>query len=150
MKDLPIAEITLRKYEQPSTLEGRDLVKKLCLSLGLLQPGDGRDVVVDIVTILLRSKRENKTISLGEIKTQVEKFRRENGLDIRGLAESNIRRQLRKLKDLLIIERINNQYRISEFEDLDKIFEDKIERFLLRGIMERVKDYLSEIKTKDF
>jgi len=44
--DTPLAEITLRKYESPKGLEKRELVRKLCLSLGLLQPGDSRDVVV--------------------------------------------------------------------------------------------------------
>ena len=47
-RDVPLNEITLRRYEKPDNLKGRDLVRKLCLSLGLLQPGDSRDVIVDI------------------------------------------------------------------------------------------------------
>ena len=47
-KEVPLAEITLRKYEKPYNLKDRDLVKKLCLSIGLLQPGDSRDVIVDV------------------------------------------------------------------------------------------------------
>ena len=34
-KDTPLAELTLRKYERP-TSSGRDLVRKVCLTLGLL------------------------------------------------------------------------------------------------------------------
>ena len=51
-KDIPLAEITLRKYEKPGELSKRDLIKKLCLSVGLLQPGDSRDVIVDIFYVL--------------------------------------------------------------------------------------------------
>ena len=46
MKYRPFSELTLRKYEKPFRSSGRELVKKLCLSIGLLQPGDGRDVIV--------------------------------------------------------------------------------------------------------
>ena len=46
-RDIPLAEITLRRYEKPYDLNSRELVKKVCLSLGLLQPGDSRDVIVD-------------------------------------------------------------------------------------------------------
>ena len=56
-KDIPLAEITLRKYEKPGELSKRDLIKKLCLSVGLLQPGDSRDVIVDIFHVL---KEEGK------------------------------------------------------------------------------------------
>ena len=45
-KDTPLAEITLRKYEKPYNMPRRDLIRKLCLSIGLLQPGDSRDVIV--------------------------------------------------------------------------------------------------------
>ena len=44
-KDIPLNEITLRRYEKPN-LQGRELVRKLCLSIGLLQPGDSRDVKI--------------------------------------------------------------------------------------------------------
>ena len=56
-RDTPLAEITLRRYEKPTT-EGRDLVRKLCLSVGLLQPGDSRDVIVDVK----KNKSRNKAI----------------------------------------------------------------------------------------
>ena len=52
MKDIPLSEITLRKYEKPANLEKRELIRKICLSLGLLQLGDSRDVIVDILMVL--------------------------------------------------------------------------------------------------
>ena len=46
MEEKPLAEITLRKYETPYKLGKRELAKKICLSLGLLQTSDNRDVIV--------------------------------------------------------------------------------------------------------
>ncbi|MAG19835.1 hypothetical protein CL618_00165, partial [archaeon] len=54
-RDIPLAEITLRKYEKPFKASKRDLIKKICLSTGLLQPGDSRDVVVDVLQALIES-----------------------------------------------------------------------------------------------
>ena len=59
-KDIPLAEITLRKYERPANLSERELVRKLCLSVGLLQPGDSRDVVVDVLGVLIKAKKIQK------------------------------------------------------------------------------------------
>ena len=56
-KEMPLAEITLRRYEKPSKLSERELVRKICLSIGLLQPGDSRDVVVDVLHVLLIAKK---------------------------------------------------------------------------------------------
>ena len=53
--DIPLAEITLRKYESPENLDKREAVRKLCLSIGLLQPGDSRDIIVDIFQVLLEN-----------------------------------------------------------------------------------------------
>ena len=53
-KDLPLSEITLRRYEKPYATNKRELTRKLCLSLGLLQPGDSislYDYMVSGVTI---------------------------------------------------------------------------------------------------
>ena len=78
-KDTPLAEITLRRYEKPSNLKGRDLVRKLCLSIGLLQPGDSRDVVVDVLSVLLNAKKE---MDSKEIEELVKEERKKNGKDI--------------------------------------------------------------------
>ena len=97
-KDVPLAEITLRKYEKPDNLSGRELVRKLCLSLGLLQPGDSRDVMVDVLHILLKSKEH---LTAKEIEEAVIANRKKENLKVWGVASSNIRRQLKRLKDLL-------------------------------------------------
>ncbi len=146
MKDLPISEITLRKYEKPSVKDDRELVRKLCLSLGLLQPGDSRDIVVDILLALMRAGKKNKALNLEEVKEESKKIREKSNLEIKGLADSNIRRQLKKLRDILIVEKFKNSYRISEFSTLERIFSEKIEKFYLSTIIERIKEYLNQLE----
>lgn len=56
-KDIPLNEITLRRYEKPYESSRRELVRKVCLSLGLLQPGDSRDIIVDIMFVLEEARK---------------------------------------------------------------------------------------------
>ena len=142
-KDTPLAEITLRKYEQPNNLSQRELVKKLCLSLGLLQPGDSRDVMVDVFLVLINNK---EPLSSEKINDLVIELRKKENLQLKGIAGSNIRRQLKRLKDLFLIEIVKNEYRVNENEPLINIFEDKIEKFYIKSILDRIKDYLRAVK----
>lgn len=146
MKEEPLNEITLRKYEKPYQLSKRELVKKACLSLGLLQPGDSRDIVVDILNALLDARKQKKELDSEEIKTKAIEARKKANLELRGIADSNIRRQLKKLRDLFIVEKFNNLYRIAEFESPRKIFEEKIQNFYIVSIVERIKEYLDELE----
>jgi|TARA_B100002003_G_C13597727_1_gene308527 hypothetical protein len=145
-KDNPLNEITLRRYEKPYELDGRELVKKLCLSVGLLQPGDSRDVVVDVLMILIEAKKTKQELDSKVIEEEVIKLRKKEKLPLKGIASSNIRRQLKRLRDLFLVEKVNNNYRINEFEDLNIIFEKKIEQFYLASILERVKEYFNAVK----
>lgn len=142
MSDLPLAEITLRKYETPNNLSKREIAKKICLSFGLLQPGDSRDVIADIFMVLLDARDKKEAIDTEEIKKRVIDSRRAASCEEKGIADSNIRRQLRRLKDLMLVESIGNNYRITEFESLEKLFDEKIESFLVPSIVSRVKEYL--------
>ena len=145
VKDIPLGEITLRKYEKPYDSSQRELVRKICLSLGLLQPGDSRDMVVDLVLILEKARNQRSWLSSFEIRDQVEKIRKKNSLENKGLAESNIRRQLKRLRDAMLVDKKENKYRLSEFAPLSEIFETKIERFLIPQTIERIKEYLSKL-----
>ena len=142
-KDIPLAEITLRKYEKPQQGNSRDLMKKLCLSIGLLQPGDSRDVVVDVLYVLVNSKQP---LSSKEVEDSVIELRKKHKLLLKGVASSNIRRQLKRLKDLFLIESLQNNYRINENESLEAIFEEKIKQYHLNSILERVKEYFVAVK----
>jgi predicted transcriptional regulator len=145
VREIPLGEITLRRYEKPYDSSRRELVRKICLSIGLLQPGDSRDVVVDILMALEDSRKERKEITSSEVGELVRKIRKENSLDERGLAESNIRRQLKRLRNLMLVDKKSNLYRLSEFEPLSEIFQKKIEQFIIPQTIERIKEYLEKL-----
>lgn len=145
-KDTPLAEITLRRYEKPYDMPRRELIKKLCLSVGLLQPGDSRDIIVDVLHVLLEAKKSKKGLDSEEIQNLVVDFRKDRKLPLKGVAPSNIRRQVKRLRDIFLIEKVDNKYRISEFEDLEIIFNQKIEKYFLDNILARVREYFSALK----
>lgn len=140
-RDTPLAEITLRRYEKPN-LRGRNLVRKLCLSIGLLQPGDSRDVIVDVLHVMLKEKKE---MDSEEIREKAIQMRKEDNLPVQGVAPSNIRRQLKRLRDAFIIEKIINSYRMNENLSMTEIMEEKVEKLLMPSITERVKDYFKAV-----
>ena len=144
-RDSALAEITLRRYEKPVNIQRRDLIKKLCLSIGLLQPGDSRDIIVDIFRVLLDAKKDKKKLDSEEIKGMVIDLRKKEKLPLKGIASSNIRRQLKRLRGLFLAEKIENSYRITEFDELKNIFEEKIEKYYLKNITERIKEYFDAL-----
>ena len=145
-QDIPLAEITLRRYEKPYSMEKRELVKRICLSRGLLQPGDSRDVIVDVLMVLDNARKERKQLNSDEIKERVGENRKKHNLEMKGIAESNIRRQLKRLRDLMIADKKENLYNLSEFLTLQEIFQTKIEKFLIPQCVERVKEYMAELE----
>jgi|TARA_B100001971_G_C18084726_1_gene480235 predicted transcriptional regulator len=146
VKDIPLSEIILRKYEKPIGLEKRELVRKICLSLGLLQLGDSRDVIVDILLVLINANKTQEKISSEEIRLRTEALRKKYSLETKGLAESNIRRQLKRLRDNMLIEKSENKYYLTEHSSLREIFENTVEKFLIPQIVERIKEYLDELE----
>ncbi|MEW5897409.1 MAG: hypothetical protein AB1668_06965 [Nanoarchaeota archaeon] len=143
-RDTPLMEITLRKYEKP-TVRDRELVRKFCLSVGLLQPGDSRDVMVDVLYVLLKARQRREELHSEEVKNSVMDLRKKMGLPMLGIASSNIRRQLKRLKDMHLIETNANLYRIAEWNQVSEIFDEKIQAFLLGAVLSRVKDYAKKI-----
>lgn len=141
-RDIPLAEITLRKYEKPYALEERELVRKVCLSVGLLQYGDSRDIIVDIFYMLLK----NGSLDAIELEEKVKACRIEHNLPLLGVASSNVRRQLRRLKESFLIEKFDGKYRVAENAPLVEIFEQQIERYLLPTMLLRIKEHLAEIE----
>ena len=146
MKDIPLNEITLRKYEKPAGLEKRELVRKICLSLGLLQLGDSRDIIVDILMVLTDANKGRERLSSEEIGKRSEELRKKYSLETKGLAESNIRRQLKRLRDSMLIEKSENKYYLAEHACLKEIFENSIEKFVIPQTIERIKEYLDELE----
>ena len=148
-KDTPLQELTLRRYEKPYNLQKREIIRKLCLSTGLLQPGDSRDIIVDILHVLLIAKQQKKELSSEQVKNLVIKRREEKNMLMFGVAPSNIRRQLKRLRDIYFIEKIKNKYRIVEFSSISETMNDKIELYMLPAIITRIKEY-TEAVDKEF
>lgn len=144
-RDIPLAEITLRKYEKPLNMNNRELVRKLCLSTGLLQPGDSRDIIVDILHSLLSARKEKKCLSSDEIQELITSSRKDARLKMAGIASSNIRRQLKRLREIFLVEKVKNKYRINEHETLNHIFNEKIEQYLLSTVVVRVREYINKV-----
>jgi len=141
-KDTPLAEITLRKYEKPQTFTGRELVRKLCLTLGLLQPGDSRDVVVDVLHVMLMEKGP---LSSKDVEKKVIDNRNKHGVVLLGIAPSNIRRQLLRCRELFLVEKVKSTYRITENSLLSEIFAEKLERYYLQSILDRTREYMKRV-----
>ena len=146
LAEQPLSEITLRKYELPRNLKERELVKKLCLSMGLLQPGDSRDVVVDVLHVLLKGGKRRVLLNVSEMEQKVVRNRKLHRIPLAGSSAPNIRRQIKRLRKLLIVEKQKSGYRLSEFMSMEKLFSEKIEGFVITSISRRIKEYL---KTAD-
>jgi len=145
-RDSPLSEITLRRYERPYNMSRRELIRKFCLSLGLLQPGDSRDVMVDVLQVFLNNAKRKQTLTSDEVQQETIALRKKARLPLKGIAPSNVRRQIKRLKDIHLVEKINNEYRITEFENISAIFEEKIEKYYLSSIVQRVKEYCKALK----
>jgi len=137
LKDLPLQEITLRKYEEPANLEGRELAKKFLLSVGLLQPGESRDVIVDIFHILLLARKDKAPL---EIEHFIQHLKAKPGA-----SAPNVRRQLRRLKELKLVEKLPEGYRIAEFGQIKPVIDSYITEFLVRPALERAKQYAEKL-----
>ena len=144
-----IKEITLRHYEKSTKKTERELIRKMCLSIGLLQPEESRDIIIDILYVLLNAKKQKKKLTIKEIKNKVVETRKKHRLSSVGISSSNIRRQIYRLRDLLIIERgVKNAYRITEFLSLSEIFEEKINGFLIPYLVKGIKKHFKEVDKK--
>ena len=144
-REKPLEQITLRKYEKPFRLEGRQLIKKFCLSLGVLQPGDSRDVMVDVLHVLLQADRQ---LTAAEIEHSVREERKKHSLPMLGITGSNIRRQLRRLQDIHLVERQVKSYVFAENLSFSEAVNEKTLKTLLGAIVERVQEYAKIIEEK--
>ena len=137
LKDLPLQEITLRKYEEPQKMSKRDLSKKFLLSVGLLNPGESRDILVDIFSELLTARKDKKMLQAEEFAMILK--------EKAGASLPNVRRQLRRLKELKFVEHSAQGYRITEFGAITPIVEKYLVEFLVKPAVERVKQYANEV-----
>jgi len=140
LKDLPLQEITLRKYELPDVSNTHEVAKKFLLSMGLLQPGESRDIIVDIFLALLTARESKQPLELAALVDKIP--------DKKGISESNVRRQLRRLKNFKLVEKVSGGYRIAEFGSLEPIVDDYIHSFIVKPSVERLKEYAKALDKK--
>ena len=88
----------------------------------------------------------NKTLKSEDIKNKVVEIRNLHKLPLTGVAESNIRRQLKRLKVLGLIEKTQEGYGLYENLSLEEIFKERLEKYLIPNIIERVKEYFNAVK----
>jgi len=141
LKDLPLQEITLRKYEEPSNLQGRELTKKFLLSVGMLQPGESRDVIVDIFHALLMARKDKRPMEVEHFINQLK--------GKPGASAPNVRRQLRRLRELKLVEKLPEGYRIVEFGSIKPVIDSFVTEYLVRPALERVKQYAEKLDASD-
>ncbi len=140
-KENPIVEITLRKFEKPYE-EGDALLRKFCISIGLLQPGDSRDTVVDILKLLLKNRESKVFMDSKEIWDMVKQNR--------NIALSNIIRHLNRMEKIGLVEKFPEGYRIKEWLPLKEILEEFVNKFIIQPTFERIKEYAEKIDSLRF
>ena len=135
--DAPLQEITIRKYESPENKTNEEISRRFLLSVGLLQPGESRDIIVDIFDMLLVARKT-------KLYLQVSNFLKVlNGKQ--GASAPNVRRQLRRLRDMKLVEKAGEGYRITEFGNISSIVDSYIVPFVINQSIERLRDYSREL-----
>ena len=127
-RDIPLSEITLRKFEKPYGDE-EEIIRKFCISIGLLQPADSRDLIVTILSELLNARKRRIYLSTEEIQERADG------------SKPNIRRHLRKMVTIGLVEKIENRYRIREFMSLSEILTEYIKPFVIEPAFSRILEY---------
>lgn len=140
----PISEVTLRKYEKisPDT-DRREVYRKLCMSLGILNAGESRDIMIDLFQAIADSR---KALATKDIMNKVISQRKKYNLPMLGLTYPNVCRQLRRLKQLMLIESRADKYRLNQGDSLKKIFNDRIIKYSIPSIQERINEYIDILR----
>ncbi len=140
-KDKPLAVIELSEFEKPGTDRFTNL-RRFCISLGLISPGESRIAIVHILDILLKARKSNP-----------------NGLDSYAIVKelyqhdvkivyANILRDLRKLVRVGLVEKINGGYRVKENGNLEDILRNFIKPYIIERILNRIVEYAHSIESE--
>ncbi len=143
-KEIPLSSLTIRKYEKPHTEDKRMLIKRFCLSIGLLEPGDSRDIIIDILTVFIEKAKQRQALTINELIEETKTIRRKLSLSEKGCSEPNIRRQVLRLKNAGLVEKQKNKYRIKEFLSTEELTQDVVKK-KADEIIERVLLYAKAI-----
>jgi DNA-binding transcriptional ArsR family regulator len=128
VKDSPIFELSLRKYEPPTGALERDL-RVFLLSMGLIRPGDQESPLETMFHELLVQKRP---ISVAELAQKAK------------ITESAVRYHLERLKALRLVEG-RKDYALAE-GDLSIAFK-VFRRYVLEEILDRIEAYVNQVSS---
>ena len=135
--DTPVIEFSLRKFEKPSG-DFKDLLRKFSISIGLLQPGDSRDIIVDLLSLFIKAAKVKRCLPIEYVYKHV--------LDLgkKGVSQSNTRRHILRLKEMDFLEKTPDGYRLREWLSIEELFKEFIKYNALPTI-DRISEYASLI-----
>ncbi|MBR9689680.1 MAG: winged helix-turn-helix transcriptional regulator [Candidatus Altiarchaeota archaeon] len=128
VRDTPLFELTLRKYEPPTGDLDKDL-RTFLLSLGMVRPGDQKSPLEVIFKAILTSK---KPIAVDDLAKMA------------GVTESAVRYHLERLKALRLVDG-RKEYYLAE-TDLSVAFK-VFRRYVLEELLDRIDLYVSELQS---
>ncbi|HDR53329.1 MAG TPA: hypothetical protein ENN60_01490 [archaeon] len=125
MREKPISEVTLRKYEPPA--ETLDInIRRFLLALGLVRPGDRKSPLEAIFMALLTA---SGPVTIPDMARLTE------------ISESGVRYHLLRLKNLrLVAPASRGAYSIAEGGDLVMAFK-MFRKYALEDILDRISEY---------
>lgn len=133
--DLPLAEITLRKFERPENIDKKTLIRRFCISLGLINPGDNRTGVVEVFQTIFDS---NEPLDAEQVFELLEKK----------LALSGIRRHLRRLEERKLLDHKKTKYSIAESGNLVYSMKYALKEHIIDDIFNRLLEYAEALQNK--
>lgn len=135
--DKPLSEITLRRFEKPNDENLNELSRKFLISTGLLQTGDGRDIINEIFYEFVICAKNKEYLPIDLI---INKFKEHEGG-----TPNNIRRHIMRLKDYGLVERTDFGYRIKEFMPLRELFKQEVIKEFIEPSINRILEYCDKI-----
>jgi hypothetical protein len=137
-KDRPLSGIALNEFERP-TNDYNTNIRRFCISLGLVSPGESRIAIVYLLDILLKA-RKKRPEGLDSYEIIKELYKRKIKI-----VYANILRDLRKLIAVGLVEKRNSLYRIKENLKLDEIITSFIKPYIIDRMLGKIEEYAKSI-----
>jgi len=130
VREKPITEVTLRKYEPPGDAFDTN-IRRFLLSLGLIRPGDKNSPVEVILKTILTY---GKPVAIRDLAKQT------------GISESGVRYHVLRLKTMRLVEG-HGKYQIAE-GDLSLAFKI-FRKYALEDVLDRISDYAEKLTSPE-
>lgn len=141
-RDKPLSGISLNEFEKP-TNDYNTNIRRLCISLGLVRPGESRIAIVYILDILLKS-RKKKPDGIDSYEIIKELYRKK----VR-IVYANILRDMRKLMAVGLVEKRNTMYRIRENMKLNEIISGFVKPYIIDRTIGKIEEYAKAVEREN-